>query len=216
MDIEGLGTAVVDQLVERGLVKNIADLYQLKEEDLLPLEKFAQKSSENLIAALETSKSAELWRLLHGLGVQHVGVGASKDLANHFNSLEKIQAASEETLTAIDGIGEIMAQSIRQFFAQEENQSIIERLIEAGLNVAQEENVEVEERPMPLAGKTFVLTGTLPSMTREEAKALIEKAGGKVTGSVSKKTSYLLAGESPGSKIAKAGKIGIPVIDENT
>ncbi len=215
MDIEGLGTAVVEQLAERGLVKNIADLYRLKEEDLLPLEKFAQKSSENLIAALEASKSMELWRLIHGLGLQHVGVGASKDLANHFNSLEKIRTADEETLTAIDGVGEIMAKSIVRFFAEEENQGVIERLIESGLTVEQEAKVALEENALLLAGKIFVLTGTLPTMKREDAKALIEKAGGKVTGSISKKTSYLLAGESPGSKFTKAEKLGVTVIDED-
>ena len=125
MDIEGLGIAVVDQLVERGLIQNIADLYHLTEEDLLPLDKFAQKSAENLILALEASKKAELWRLLHGLGIQHVGTGASKDLANHFRSLEKIREADEETLVEIDGIGEIMAQSIRQFFSQEDNCAVV-------------------------------------------------------------------------------------------
>ncbi len=213
MDIEGLGIAVVDQLVERGLIQNIADLYHLTVQDLLPLDKFAQKSAENLILALEASKKAELWRLIHGLGIQHVGTGASEDLPNHFRSLEKISAADEETLVEIDGIGEIMAQSIRQFFSHEENRAIVERLINAGLNVTQEESNE--EAELPLKGRTFVLTGTLPTLNRDKAKALIEKAGGKVTTSVSKKTSCLLAGESPGSKFAKAQKLGVPIIGED-
>ena len=213
MDIEGLGIAVVDQLVERGLIQNIADLYQLTEEDLLPLDKFAQKSAGNLIIALVASKKAELWRLIHGLGIQHVGTGASKDLANHFRSLEKIRVADEETLVEIDGIGEIMAQSIRQFFSQKENHATVERLINAGLSVAQEDLIK--EADLPLKGRIFVLTGTLLTLNREEAKALIERAGGKVTGSVSKKTSYLLTGESPGSKFAKAEKLGVPIIGED-
>lgn len=213
MDIEGLGVAVVDQLVSRELIKDIADLYTLKVEDLIDLEKFAQKSSENLINALEASKQAELWRLLHGLGIPHVGATAAKDLARHFKSLHALMDASEEDLVAIDGVGSIMAASIRAYFDQETHRDLVDRLIAHGLNT------EVEDSGEPattqLEGKTFVLTGTLPNMTRDEAKALIEGAGGKVTSSVSKKTDYLLAGESAGSKYTKAEKLGVPIISED-
>ncbi|HLS27524.1 MAG TPA: NAD-dependent DNA ligase LigA [Opitutales bacterium] len=213
MDIDGLGEAVVDQLVRRDLVNSISDLYDLEVEDLLQLEKFAQKSSENLIAAIEASKERELWRLIHGLGIQHIGAIASRDLAREIGDLEKLASASETALVQIDGIGEIMARSIAVFFAEPRNRELIERLKEAGVRM-REERTEPETTSALFSGKTFVLTGRLPSLTRDEATAMIEAAGGKVTGSVSKKTSYVLAGEEAGSKLTRAETLGIEIINE--
>jgi len=212
MDIENLGKAVVDQLVSASLVQNIADLYRLRVDDLLPLERFAQKSAENLVAALEESKGRELWRLIHGLGIPHIGAKAAKDLAAHFGSLEKLLAAQEEGLVALDGVGEIMARSVVTFFAEPKNRHLVEALIELGVNPmeAPRQMASVEG----VTGKTFVLTGTLPNWTRDQATEKIEAAGGKVTSSVSKKTSYVVAGEEAGSKLAKAEKLGVPVLDE--
>ena len=213
MDIEGLGEAVVDQLVSRKLINNIADLYKLKVNDLLPLDKFAQKSSENLIQAIASSKECELWRLIHGLGIQHIGVTASRDLAHSLHRLQSIIDASEDELKAFDGIGEIMAKSVKHFFSQPANKKIIKRLIGYGLNaeVAASQRGETDV----FSGKTFVLTGTLASLTREAARQLIENAGGRVTSRVSKKTDYILAGESTGSKLAQAQKLGTKIINEN-
>ena len=212
MDIEGLGIAVVDQLVTRDLVRDISDLYRLTVNDLLDLEKFAQRSAENLISAIERSKRAELWRLLHGLGIPHVGATTARDLERHYAGLEELRTASQEELLNVDGIGEIMAQSIQNFFAVDANCGIIKRLEAAGVNTRSQSLPESASRI--LEGKTFVVTGTLPSMTRQAARNLIEEAGGKVTSSPSARTSYLLAGESPGSKHAKARDLGIPIIDE--
>lgn len=213
MDIEGLGEAVVDQLVSRNLVESIPDLYHLRIEDLLTLDKFAQKSSENLLAAIEASKERELWRLIHGLGIQHIGATASKDLAHAIGDLEKMAQASEAELVAINGIGEITARSIAAFFAEPRNREVVDRLKEAGLRL-RETREEKEAGPAAFAGKTFVLTGKLPRLTREEASAKIEASGGRVASSVSKKTSYVLAGEEAGSKLEKAHKLGVPVLDE--
>ena len=210
MDIEGLGEAVVDQLVTQELISDIADLYQLNFEELLELEKFEQKSSNNLIQAIKDSKQQELWRLLHGLGIQHVGASVAKELARHFSDLRALMAADEDRLQAIDGIGEMIARSIVLFFAQTLNRGIIERLMQYGLNP--------KGNPSPqdnrLAGKTFVLTGALPHYTRDEARALIEAKGGKVSSSVSKRTHYLLAGQATGSKYTKAQQLGIPILNE--
>lgn len=211
MDIENLGEAVVRQLLEQGLIRDAADLYQLKVEDLLGLEKFAQKSSENLIRAIEASKQNEWWRLLHGLGIPHVGAQASKDLARAFPNIRALMDADEQTLQALDGIGEIMARSIREFFADPANRALVERLLAVGVNgESRSESAEAA----PLQGKTFVLTGTLPTLSREEATALIERAGGRVSSSVSKKTDYVLAGEAAGSKLTKAQDLGVPILDE--
>ena len=211
MDIENLGKAVVEQLVTVGLVHSIADLYDLQIDDLVGLEKFAQKSSENLVQSIEMSKQREFWRLLHGLGIQHVGMQSAKDLARHFKTLDALMQADEAVLSAVDGIGATVAQSIRLFFAEPVNLEIIRRLVACGVNtVAPTEAVSASL----LAGKTFVLTGTLPTMTRDQARAAIENAGGKVSSTVSKKTTYLLVGESPGSKLKKAEKLGVSVIDE--
>ncbi len=211
MDIENLGSAVVEQLVQRGLAKNVADLYELTESHLLELEKFAEKSAHNLVAALIESKQRRLWQLIHGLGIPHVGKQSAKDLEASFPSLTELQNANEEQLEAIDGIGSIMAQSIHAWFADSDNAELIERLTTHGLNMASEQSGSVDG---VLSGITVVLTGTLPSLTRSEATQLIEAAGGRTSSSVSKKTDYLLTGEAAGSKYAKAEKLGIPILDE--
>jgi len=212
MDIEGLGEAVVHQLVSKKLINNIADLYKLIVDDLFPLEKFAQKSSENLIQAIESSKKRELWRLIHGLGIQHIGATASKDLARSLHSLQTLIDANEGDLMTLDGIGEIMAKSVNHFFSQESNKEIILRLVGYGLNV--EEVASTQSEHHDFNGKSFVLTGNLVSFTREAATQLIENVGGRVTTSVSKKTDFILAGESVGSKMTQAQKLGTKIIDE--
>ena len=211
MDIENLGEAVVDQLVTLGKINNIADLYDLTLKDLLPLEKFAQKSAENLLAALEKSKKQPLWRLVHGLGIANVGTQTAKDLTHHFSSIKALSEADEETLSQVDGVGPTIAEGICAFFGNPDNQAIVDRLTKAGLKV---EESKTAKSSGPLAGKIFVLTGTLPSLTREEAKEKIEAAGGRVSSSISAKTSYVLLGESPGSKWTKAQKLKIPSISE--
>lgn len=211
MDIENLGVAVVDQLVTKGLCKHIADLYLIKEDQLITLEKFAEKSAHNLVQAIEKSKTQVLWRLIHGLGIENVGAQGSKDLAQHFRSLESLIAASEEALIEVDGVGVVVARSIKSFFNERHNQEIIKRLIEYHLNTKTETN---QFGPQVFAGKTFVITGTLPTYSRDEVKELIENAGGHVSSSVSKKTNYVLAGESPGSKYDKAKKLKVNIIAE--
>ena len=211
MDIENLGTAVVEQLVAREFVKTPADLYTLTEVQLLELDKFAEKSAKNLLAALESSKQQELWQLIHGLGIPHVGKQSAKDLEANFDSLDTIAAVTEESLEAVDGIGSIMAQSIHAWFADADNQALIDQLRTHGLNF---QSARQEQADGPLAGKTVVLTGTLPSLTRDEATKLIEAAGGRTSSSVSKKTDYLLSGEASGSKYVKAEKLGVEILDE--
>ena len=212
MDIENLGSSTVSQLVESGLLHDIADLYTLKEEALLPLENFAQKSAENLIASIDKSKAQPLWRMLHGLGIANVGVKCAKDLARHFKTIDALSTAKEEELVRIDGIGSTIACSVIHFFSKETNQKMVERLKEYG--VSPEPDHSAVETSAPFSGKTFVLTGTLPNLTREQAVTLIEERGGKVSSSVSKKTSYVLVGESAGSKLAKAQKLGVPLLNE--
>lgn len=213
LDIDGLGEAIVDQLVERGLVRTLSDIYRLRSDQLLELEKFGEKSARNLIEAIETSKGADLWRVIHGLGISGIGTTAAKDLARGFKSIPNLFAASEEDLVALQGIGEKTARGIRTFFNEPANQILLEELGDLGLNpvVTADETGETSEA---FAGKTFVLTGTLESMTREQAAERIESAGGKVSGSVSKKTSYVLAGSEAGSKLQKAQKLGVPVLTE--
>lgn len=213
MDIEGLGEAVVEQLVEENLLKDPADLYQLSEDDLIPLERFAPKSAQNLIEAIRSSKDQPLWRLIHALGIQHVGVSIAKELARACQILEHLMRKTSEELIAIDGIGETIAQSIVAFFQQETNQMIIQRLIDYNLNVSHQEEEENNAQGV-LDGKIFVLTGSLPHYTREQATAIIEKNGGQVTSSVSQKTAFLLAGQNVGSKYKKASELGITILDE--
>ena len=212
LDIEGLGEAAIDQLVAAGHVASLLDIYKLTFEQVVALDKFAEKSARNLLGAIERSKGVELWRLLHGLGIPQVGAAAAKDLAKAFGSLSALMEATIEQLVAIDGIGEKTAAGIVRYFGEARNRSQVEALLEAGMSpVAPERPSEADA---VLGGKVFVITGTLPSLKREEAKALIESKGGKVAGSVSKKTDFLLAGEAAGSKLAKAQSLGVAVLDE--
>ena len=212
MDIENLGTAIVEQLVARGLAHNPADLYTLRIEQLLELDKFAEKSANNLIAALEASKTRCLWQLIHGLGIPHVGKQSAKDLEAYFDSLDAIASASVEALVEVDGVGSIMAQSLHAWFADPDHTTLIDRFRKYGLNF---QSARIEIGDSALAGKIFVLTGSLPTLTRSEATAMIEKVGGRTSSSVSKKTDYVVAGEASGSKYAKAEKLGIVILDED-
>ncbi|MGI6605016.1 MAG: NAD-dependent DNA ligase LigA [Firmicutes bacterium] len=211
MDIDGLGPALIAQLTERGLVKNIPDLYQLREEDLAALPRMGPKSARNLIQALEASKTRTWDRLLFALGIRYVGSTVAKTLAAHFPDLPALMAAGREELTAIPGVGPKVADSIYEFFAESRNRAIIERLAVAGLNLSRGQE---QARPGALSGKTFVLTGTLSGLTRAEAQSAIEARGGRVAGSVSRATDYVVAGDKPGSKLEKARTLGIPVLSE--
>lgn len=214
LDIENLGESVVDQLVTRGLVETLPDLYELGVEQLLELDKFAQKASENLVNAIEASKDKPVWRLLHGLGIRHVGAGMSKDLIAAVGDLDSLLKMSAEELEKIEGVGPKVAHSLISFFQSESNQEILRRLKAAGLRWKEESPTLNDQHSLVLAGKTFVLTGTLPHWTRDEASEKIIAAGGKVTSSVSKKTDFVLAGESAGSKLSKAESLGVTIIDE--
>lgn len=211
MDIEGLGPAVVESLVKAGLVKGPGELYQLRAGDVELLERMGKKSAENLMAAIEKSKSAGLGRLLFAFGIRQVGQKAGKVLAARFGTLDALMAATEAELTAVPDIGGITAKSLLDWFQSEQSQHLIQTLREAGVSFDSMEATVGDK----LEGKTFVLTGTLPTMDRKEAAALIEAQGGKVSGSVSKKTSYVVAGEAAGSKLQKANDLGIPVLTED-
>ena len=210
MDIDGLGKSLLATLHREGLVKSPADLYRLTAEQLVPLERMGEKSAANLVAAIEASKSAGLARLLYALGIRQVGEKAAQVLAATFGDIEALFDADADALCNIDDVGGITARYVTEFFAQPETRTLIDALKDAGVVMT----AEKIERSDTLAGLTFVLTGTLPTMKRDEAGALIEKNGGKVTGSVSKKTSYVVAGEDAGSTLTKAETLGIPVIDE--
>ncbi len=210
MDIEGLGPAVIEQLVQAGLVNTAADLYTLKAEQISALDRKGEKSAENLIAAIKRSKDNDLSRLLFAFGIRQVGQRAARTLAARFGSLEALAKASEEELTAIEDIGAITAGNLRQWLDSEQSQHLIRALREAGVNMTSRETAA----GTGLAGLTFVLTGTLEHLSRDQAKTLIEQQGGKVSGSVSKKTSYVVAGEAPGSKLQKATDLQIPVLNE--
>ncbi|HNX05743.1 MAG TPA: helix-hairpin-helix domain-containing protein, partial [Opitutales bacterium] len=214
MDIEGLGEAVVGQLVAKGLVKSPADLYFLKKEDLVTLDKFGEKSADNLLAAIQESRTRELWRLLHALGIPQVGAQTAKDLARRFRSLDKLSQADEPALTSINGVGENVAGEIRAFFARPDKLELAGKLTGLCGITPVPPPEESADAALPLSGKTIVLTGTLPTLKRDEAKELIEKAGGRTSGSVSKKTDYVLAGEDAGSKLDKARELGVPIVDE--
>jgi len=212
MDIEHLGEAVVEQLVDRKRVKDFADLYTLTVDEVADLERFAEKSAENLVAAIQASKTRGLSRLLNALGILMVGERVASLLANQFGSMARLQRATEAEIDEIRGIGDELAQSIRRFFDDESNRDVIDRLAAAGVEMT-EPGVEAE-RPQPLAGKTFVVTGALGTLTRDAARELIERLGGRVTSSVSKKTSYVVVGEAPGSKADDARRLGVPTLDE--
>ena len=213
MDIEGGGEVLVCQLVERGLADNIGELYKLTQEEVASLERMADKSAQNFLDGLEASKERDLWRLVFGLGILHVGAGVAKALCRRFKDMDQLMDASEEDLVAIDDVGEVIAQSVHQWFGDPENRKLIEVLRKAGLNFESELYQEATNAGS-LAGKSLVLTGTLPTLKRHEAVAIIEAAGGKVVSSVSQKTDFVVAGEAAGSKLAKAEKLSVSVIDE--
>jgi DNA ligase (NAD+) len=212
VEVEGLGEKLVDQLVDGQVVRTLPDLYRLGLGALVGLERMAEKSAHNILDALEQSKHTSLQRFLFGLGIRHVGEATAKALARHFGSLDAIMNASEAQLLEVDDVGPIVALSIRTFFDQSHNREVVEQLRACGLHW--EEGAPAPVAPRPLSGKTFVITGTLPSMGRDEAKDRVEAAGGKVAGSVSKKTDFVVAGAEAGSKLDKALALGVPVIDE--
>jgi DNA ligase (NAD+) len=212
MDIEGLGDKLVDQLVDEEYIYDAADLYSLSEAQLVQLERMAEKSAQNLIEALDESRVTTLPRFIYALGIHDVGEATARALAMHFGSLDAVMQADEETLMAVPDIGPVVADSIRRFFKQKHNREVIKKLLKAGIEWPDIEVKPAEE--LPLQGKTFVLTGTLSSMSRDEAKAALMALGAKVTGSVSKKTDYVVVGEDPGSKADKAEQLGIEMLDE--
>ncbi len=213
MDIEGGGEVLVGQLVKNGLVQDVADLYKLTLDELMNLERMGEKSAQNFLDGIQASKSRDLWRLLFGLGILHVGAGVAKALGKAFATLDDLFAASLPQLVETEDVGEVIAQSIVQWHGDARNRKLIERLRKAGLNF-KSSLYNPAAAAGAFAGKTFVLTGTLPTLKREEAAAKIEALGGKVSGSVSKKTDYVVAGEEAGSKLDKAQKLGIKIIDE--
>ena len=210
MDIEGLGDAVVEQLMNAGLIENTADLFYLEFMDLVGLERFAEKSAQNLIDAIEKAKANPLDKLLCGLGIRLIGTRGAKAIAAHFKNIDNIVAASVDEVSQIEDVGEKMAESLVHYFSQPETQVIIQRMKDAGVNMTAEEKSVGDK----FLGKTFVLTGTLPTLKRSDAQKIIEDNGGKVSGSVSKKTDYVVAGEEAGSKLEKANALGIAVISE--
>ena len=214
MDIENLGEKLVDQLVEGGLIHSLPDLYELKLETLARLDRMAEKSAQNLLDGLEKSRHTTLARFIYGLGIRHVGETTAKDLARHFGRLDALLAADEQALLQVPDVGPVVASSIRHFLEEPHNREVIERLRAHGVTWPESDGAVDSMAPQPLAGKTFVLTGTLPNMGRDEAKELLEAAGAKVAGSVSKKTDYVVAGAEAGSKLEKAQALGVAVLDE--
>ena len=212
MDIEGMGPSVVSKLLEKKLIKDCADLYYLKKEDIASLEKLGEKSAENLIKSLEKSKSNGLARVLYAFGIRHIGLGGAKLIADYVENIEKLFDVTAEELASINDIGMIMAESVTDYFAQPHVKAIVEKLKNTGVSL---ENKKENIRSDIFSGMTFVLTGTLENLTRSDAKHLIESNGGKVTSSVSKKTDVVVAGKDAGGKLAKANELGIEVIDEN-
>ena len=210
MDIDGMGTAIVEQLYASGDIKSITDIYRLTEEKLVALDRFGERSAANLIKAINKSKENDLYRFIFALGIPHIGAKAAKLLSEHFMSLERLMNATAEEISSIEGFGGIMAQGVAGYFAKDSVKELIAEFIALGINT---NCLKVIKSDM-FAGKTFVLTGTLPTMTRKEASDLIESFGGKVSGSVSKKTSYVVAGEEAGSKLVKANQLGIKVLTE--
>lgn len=212
VEVEGLGDKLVEQLIDSGLIKTLPDLYKLGFTTLAGLERMAEKSAKNIVAALEKSKQTTLPRFLFGLGIRHVGEATAKELARHFGQFDRIMDASVEALSEVNDVGPVVAQSIHTFFEQPHNREVVEQLRACGLTW--EEGEPAARAPQPLAGKTFVLTGTFPTLSRDQAKDLLEAAGAKVAGSVSKKTDYVVAGAEAGSKLEKAQTLGVAVIDE--
>ncbi|NBB75344.1 MAG: NAD-dependent DNA ligase LigA, partial [Bacteroidetes bacterium] len=216
MDIEGLGEKVAVQLVDAGLVTSLADLYRIEVEDLLNLERFAEKSARNLVDAIAASAHRPLSRVLYALGIRHVGQTVAELIVEHFASLDAIAAATADDLEAIDGIGAVIAESVVDWFQREHNRQLIHNLKQEGVNAQRfpEEAPPDDQEAAPAAGKTFVLTGSLPTLTRSDATSLIKEAGGRVTSSVSGNTDYLVVGANPGSKYDEASERGIPMLDE--
>jgi DNA ligase (NAD+) len=212
LDIEGLGDKLVDQLVDAGRVHTPADLYKLDVAALAALERMADKSAANVVAAIDKSRATTLRRFIYSLGIRHVGETTAADLAQHFGTLDALLAADEQVLLEVRDVGPVLVQSILQFFAEPHNRQVIAQLRAAGVHWA--ETTPKRAPAGKFSGLTFVITGTLPTLSRDDAKALIEEHGGKVAGSVSKKTSYVVAGAEPGSKLDKAGELGVPVLDE--
>jgi len=214
LDIEGLGEKLVDQLVDGGLVRTLPELYTLGVAKWAALERMAEKSAQNLLEGLEKSKRTTLARFLYALGIRHVGETTAKDLARHFGGLDRILDATVEQLLEVNDVGPVVAQSLRTFFDQPHNREVVEQLRAAGILWEEHAGTPADTTPKPLAGRTLVLTGTLPTLAREDAKALIEAAGGKVAGSVSKNTDYVVAGAEAGSKLDKARTLGVTILDE--
>ena len=212
MNIKGLGDSIIEEFLNRGFIKNIADLYELKLEDIASLKKNGKKFAQNLIDSIEESKKNDLYRVINGFGIRHIGVKAAKQLAKKYRSMDNLMEASLESLNAVDDMGEIMAESVFEFFAQPQTKDLVARLKNYGINM---EALEEESTDLRFDGKIFVLTGSLDSFSRKEAEEIIEKFGGKTSGSVSKKTSFVLAGEDSGSKLTKARELGIRVITED-
>jgi DNA ligase (NAD+) len=212
VEVEGLGDKLVEQMVDANVIRNLPDLYRLGLNALASLDRMAEKSAQNIVDALEKSKQTTLPRFLFGLGIRHVGEATAKELARHFGKLDAIMDAPEDLLLTVNDVGPTVAQSIRTFFDQPHNREVVEQLRACG--VTWEEGEPAAQAPQPLAGKTFVLTGTFPTLSRDQAKDLLEAAGAKVAGSVSKKTSYVVAGAEAGSKLDKAQELGVPVLDE--
>jgi DNA ligase (NAD+) len=212
LDLEGLGDKTAGLLVEEGLVQHLPDLFELRPEQLEELEGFAEKSARNLVEGIERASHTELHRFLFGLGIPEVGVTVARDLARHFRSLEALRQAGEEALQEVEGVGPRMATQIAEFFREPRHREILDRLLAGRLEIV--EQLE-EEGSTELAGKRFVLTGTLQGLTRGEAKRLLESLGAKVTGTVSAKTDFLVAGSQPGSKVEKARELGVRILDES-
>ncbi len=212
VEIEGLGDKLVDQLVDGGLINTLPDLYRLGLSALASLDRMAEKSGQNILEALEASKKTTLARFLFGLGIRHVGEATAKALARHFGSLDGVMAATEDQLLQVPDVGPVVAQSIRTFFDQPHNREVVEQLRACG--VTWDEGEPAAQVSRPLAGRTVVLTGTLPTLSRDQAKERLEAAGAKVAGSVSKKTHFVVAGAEAGSKLDKARELGVTVLDE--
>jgi DNA ligase (NAD+) len=213
MDVDGVGEALITQLLEAGLIKSAADLYRLSKERLLTLERGGEKSAENVLRALEQSKNRPLANLIFALGIRHVGSGGAELLAEHFHSLENLAEATEGEIEAIEGIGPTIAHSVKEFFEHSQNRQLIQDLRLLGVRL-EDEGKPKESLAPTLSGKTFVITGTLASLERKEAEQQIKRRGGKVTSTVSKKTNYLVRGENPGSKLDRAQELGITILNE--
>ncbi|HYG13923.1 MAG TPA: helix-hairpin-helix domain-containing protein, partial [Methylophilaceae bacterium] len=210
MDIEGLGDKLVDQLVDHGHIHRLSDIYQLDLSIIANLERMGEKSAQNLLQAIARSRQTTLARFIYALGIRNVGEATAKDLARHFGALDTLMAADSEALLQVNDVGPVVAESVRQFFAEPHNREVITELRRLGVHWEE----GASRQGGALAGKTFVLTGTLPTLSRDEARELIEAAGGKVSGSVSKKTDFVVAGTEAGSKLTKAQELGIALLDE--